>query len=110
MQLMHRWCFLLRLGILSCSKTNSFFRLTCIFCCACVVGKSSLLNALLGEEDVLPTNGMRACTASVIEVSYAPPPEGHMYVGEVQFMTQQVRRSAVCRGSGWAYHILSAGA
>lgn len=26
-------------------------------------GKSSLLNALLGEESILPTNGMRACTA-----------------------------------------------
>jgi predicted GTPase len=66
-----------------------------IWCVAlCVVpqpGKSSLLNVLLGEEDVLPTNGMRACTASVIEVSYAAPPEGHMYVAEVQFMTEQVR-------------------
>jgi predicted GTPase len=32
-------------------------------------GKSSMLNALLGEEEVLPQNGMRACTACVVEVS-----------------------------------------
>lgn len=35
-------------------------------------GKSSTLNALLGEEDVLPTSGMRACTSCVVEVSYIP--------------------------------------
>jgi len=33
-------------------------------------GKSTLLNSLLGEVDVLPTNGMRACTAVLIELSY----------------------------------------
>ena len=31
-------------------------------------GKSSLLNALLGEEDILPTNAMRASTGCPIEV------------------------------------------
>lgn len=31
-------------------------------------GKSSCLNALLGEEEVLPQSGMRACTACVVEV------------------------------------------
>ena len=30
-----------------------------------------MLNAVLGEENVLPTNGMRACTATTTEVSYA---------------------------------------
>ena len=47
--------------------------------CACALdagttgaGKSSMLNALLGEENILPTNGMRACTASVIEISHTP--------------------------------------
>lgn len=33
-------------------------------------GKSSMLNCLLGEEDVLPTSGMRACTACVVELSW----------------------------------------
>lgn len=33
-------------------------------------GKSSCLNSLLDEEDILPTNGMRACTASIIEMRY----------------------------------------
>ncbi len=33
-------------------------------------GKSSTINCLLGEENVLPVNGMRACTACVVEISY----------------------------------------
>ncbi|KXZ43169.1 hypothetical protein GPECTOR_99g804 [Gonium pectorale] len=33
-------------------------------------GKSSLLNALLGREDLLPTSGMHASTACAVEVSY----------------------------------------
>ncbi|EFN59293.1 hypothetical protein CHLNCDRAFT_137642 [Chlorella variabilis] len=49
-------------------------------------GKSSMLNALLGEEEVLPQNGMRACTACVVEVSYAP---GHAYSAEIEFVTQE---------------------
>ncbi len=34
-------------------------------------GKSSMLNALLGEQAILPTSGMRACTASIIEMRYS---------------------------------------
>jgi hypothetical protein len=48
-------------------------------------GKSSMLNALLGEEDVLPVNGMRACTASVVEVSYGA---SSVYAAEVEFMAE----------------------
>jgi hypothetical protein len=33
-------------------------------------GKSTLLNAFLDEEELLPTNAMRACTASIIEMEY----------------------------------------
>ena len=40
-------------------------------------GKSSLLNALLGEEDILPTNAMRASTGCPIEV------RGRRDVGQV---------------------------
>lgn len=31
-------------------------------------GKSSTLNAVIGERRLLPTNGMRACTAAIVEV------------------------------------------
>ena len=34
------------------------------------VGKSSLLNALLGEADILPTSGSRGCTAAPVELRY----------------------------------------
>lgn len=33
-------------------------------------GKSSILNAILDVERVVPTNGMRACTSVVTEISY----------------------------------------
>jgi len=52
-------------------------------------GKSTLLNALLDETRVLPTNGMRACTAALIELrheeSEKAAPE---YRGEVEFLSQ----------------------
>lgn len=33
-------------------------------------GKSSLINAVLDEEKLLPTNGMRACTATITEIAF----------------------------------------
>ncbi|GIL98268.1 hypothetical protein Vretimale_3674, partial [Volvox reticuliferus] len=48
-------------------------------------GKSSLLNVLLGEEDILPTNGMRASTGCPIEVAFAP---SSTYRAEIEFMTR----------------------
>ncbi|KAL4423152.1 hypothetical protein ABPG77_007805, partial [Micractinium sp. CCAP 211/92] len=57
-------------------------------------GKSSCLNALLGEEEVLPQSGMRACTACVVEVSYAP---GAAYTADIEFMT----------GEEWAEQVRS---
>eukprot|EP00698_Gefionella_okellyi_P025647 TRINITY_DN9456_c0_g2_i1.p1 TRINITY_DN9456_c0_g2~~TRINITY_DN9456_c0_g2_i1.p1 ORF type:complete len:1253 (-),score=282.11 TRINITY_DN9456_c0_g2_i1:1602-5360(-) len=58
-------------------------------------GKSSLLNALLGEESVLPTNGMRACTASVVEASFNPKcadgkkfVPGGAYEAEIHFLSE----------------------
>ena len=52
-------------------------------------GKSSLLNALVGEAEVLPTNCMRACTASVValECLYAAP-RGAPYEVEVAFLSR----------------------
>ncbi|KAI5781046.1 hypothetical protein DFH27DRAFT_582577 [Peziza echinospora] len=49
------------------------------------VGKSSLINALLEEEILLPTNCMRACTAVVTEISYNHDPE-YQYIAEIEFI------------------------
>ncbi|ROV95754.1 hypothetical protein VPNG_08780 [Cytospora leucostoma] len=53
-------------------------------------GKSSVINALLDEERLLPTNGMRACTASATEISYnyVDDPE-QLYRAEVEFIGAQ---------------------
>ena len=55
-------------------------------------GKSTMLNSLLGERSVLPTNGMRACTAALVELSFLPPSEQHgdePYAGEVEFISEE---------------------
>lgn len=51
-------------------------------------GKSSLINAVLDEEKLLPTNGMRACTAVITEVSWneIEDPE-QAYRAEVEFVS-----------------------
>lgn len=51
-------------------------------------GKSSLINALLDEEKLLPTNGMRACTAGVTEISYNHDTE-MPYRAEVEFISRE---------------------
>ncbi|XP_043922331.1 uncharacterized protein LOC122797874 [Protopterus annectens] len=51
-------------------------------------GKSSLLNALLDEEDLLPSCSMRACTASVVEVSCNT--KNQKYEANVEFLTKEV--------------------
>lgn len=54
-------------------------------------GKSSMLNALLGEAVILPTNCMRACTASCVELlSHDHLPHGSSsaaYQARVEFLT-----------------------
>ncbi|KAM4689951.1 nuclear GTPase SLIP-GC, partial [Rhinophrynus dorsalis] len=49
-------------------------------------GKSSLLNALLEQENVLPTSAMRACTAAVVEISRNPE---NGYRAEVEFLSEE---------------------
>ncbi|KAH6632633.1 hypothetical protein F5144DRAFT_574744 [Chaetomium tenue] len=51
-------------------------------------GKSSVISAVLDEERLLPTNCMRACTASPTEISYnySESPE-ELYRAEVDFIT-----------------------
>jgi GTPase SAR1 family protein len=47
-------------------------------------GKSSVINALLDEERLLPTNCMRACTAVITEISYNY--DGTAYSAEIEFI------------------------
>lgn len=51
-------------------------------------GKSSVINALLDEERLLPTNCLRACTASPTEISfnYSEDPE-ELYRAEIEFIS-----------------------
>ncbi|XP_072110383.1 uncharacterized protein [Mobula birostris] len=50
-------------------------------------GKSSLLNALLDEEGVLPTSAMRACTAVVVEVSHNA--SSRCYRADIEFFSEE---------------------
>ena len=47
-------------------------------------GKSSVINAMLDEERLVPTNCMRACTACVTEISYNY--QEKPYVAEIEFI------------------------
>ncbi|KAK3603899.1 hypothetical protein CHS0354_042909 [Potamilus streckersoni] len=49
-------------------------------------GKSSLMNALLGHSSILPTSGIRACTAVVVEVVQN---NGSLYEGCIEFLTKE---------------------
>ncbi|KAL8789297.1 MAG: hypothetical protein Q9213_001220 [Squamulea squamosa] len=50
-------------------------------------GKSSVINAMLEEERLVPTNCMRACTAVVTEISYNY--EEQPYCAEIEFITAE---------------------
>ncbi|KAI1117929.1 hypothetical protein F5Y14DRAFT_463973 [Nemania sp. NC0429] len=51
-------------------------------------GKSSLINALLGEAKLVPTNCFRACTAVATEISWNPSDNpAHEYVAEIEFIS-----------------------
>lgn len=49
-------------------------------------GKSSVINALLNEERLVPTNCMRACTAVVTEISYNYE-ETYPYCAQIEFIS-----------------------
>ncbi|KAI3400969.1 hypothetical protein diail_1177 [Diaporthe ilicicola] len=52
-------------------------------------GKSSLINALLDEEKLLPTSSYRACTAVITEISYNESEDPlKAYRAEVEFIDQ----------------------
>ncbi|KAL1961295.1 hypothetical protein VTO42DRAFT_23 [Malbranchea cinnamomea] len=50
-------------------------------------GKSSLINALLDEERLVPTSSMRACTSVITEISYNHDDDYH-YKAEVEFLSK----------------------
>jgi len=50
-------------------------------------GKSSVINALLGEKQLIPTHCMRACTAVVTEISWNDQ-EGLLYRAAIEFVSQ----------------------
>ena len=53
-------------------------------------GKSSVINALLDEERLVPTNCMRACTAVVTEMSWNDSADPFSkYRGEIEFITRE---------------------
>ncbi|KAF6824031.1 tat pathway signal sequence [Colletotrichum musicola] len=53
-------------------------------------GKSSVINALLDEERLLPTNCLRACTASPTEISYNNSNDpSELYRAEIVFITAE---------------------
>ncbi|XP_048745844.2 uncharacterized protein LOC125658551 isoform X2 [Ostrea edulis] len=50
-------------------------------------GKSSLMNALLDQLDILPTSGLRACTAVVVEV--VSNMDNHKYEADITFLSKE---------------------
>ncbi|KAK3324641.1 hypothetical protein B0T19DRAFT_429037 [Cercophora scortea] len=53
-------------------------------------GKSSVISAVLDEERLLPTNCMRACTASPTEISYNHSDDPReLYRAEVEFLSHE---------------------
>ncbi|KAI0188385.1 hypothetical protein EV127DRAFT_368349 [Xylaria flabelliformis] len=53
-------------------------------------GKSSVINALLDEERLLPTNCLRACTASPTEISFNDSNDPQeLYRAEIEFITSE---------------------
>nr|XP_034336655.1 uncharacterized protein LOC105330416 isoform X4 [Crassostrea gigas] len=50
-------------------------------------GKSSLMNALLDQLDILPTSGMRACTAVVVEV--VTNSTNNKYEADITFLSRE---------------------
>ena len=51
-------------------------------------GKSSLMNALLDHADILPTSGMRACTAVVVEITNNRA--NNNYEADIEFLSEKV--------------------
>ena len=64
----------------------------CVFKGDTGAGKTSLMNALLDHADVLPTSGIRACTAVVVQIVHNSHSDTE-YVAEIEFLSESVRWS-----------------
>lgn len=51
-------------------------------------GKSSLINAVLGEQGLLPTGSGRACTTVMTKVEANM---NHQYEANIEFITKEVK-------------------
>ena len=61
-------------------------------------GKSSIINAVLDEARVLPTNGLRSCTAVVTEIAWNPSDSAdEKYMAEIEFVQPEIWQSDVAR-------------
>ena len=54
-------------------------------------GKSSLMNALLDHVSILPTSGIRACTAVVVEI--VNNTKNNNYEAEIEFLLKEVNNN-----------------
>ncbi len=64
-------------------------------------GKSSIINAVLDEDRVLPTNGLRACTAVVTEIAWnASDDPDARYRAEIEFVQPSIWRQELLRLHG----------
>lgn len=52
-------------------------------------GKSSLINAIIGEKDLLPTGSLTACTTVVIKVEANT--QSKKYEAEIEFIPKEVK-------------------
>jgi hypothetical protein len=51
-------------------------------------GKSSLLNAMIDEYNVLPTSGIQACTAVVVKIQNNY--KNDLYEADIEFLSPEV--------------------
>lgn len=59
-------------------------------------GKTSFINALLDEETLLPTNCMRACTATITEIAYNTGPSKYRAV--IEFLSRDDWEDELIKG------------
>ncbi len=71
-------------------------------------GKSTLLNALLDELNLIPTSGMRACTAVLVEIRHGSAGGGLSFVPQVHWPTSRhAAGAAEPLGSAWVASVLA---
>lgn len=86
----------LRHDLLETSKQTPDTQSKVVVLGASGVGKSSVLNALLGEANILPSSAVGdACTAVPIEIHYNDDPQCIDVKAEIQYVTEAVWRKVI---------------